>query len=262
MAKPIIQQFLEIVNQHDFNGMKNLVHDSFCLVDVHGYKIEGIENNQIIWNQFLTKFPGFKIEIEEWIGQDNTIIIIGFASNEGSQFWKIPICCKLNIMDEKIMGCQIFADTNLPTIAMDNKLSANCNRVNSIGGIFFKSENPEVLKEWYKKHLGFVIDNYGTSFEWRKATDRNRLGYTAWSPMKEDTTYFAPSDKQFMINYRVQNLEQLIEELIKEGVIICDAIEHYEYGKFVHILDVENNKIELWEPNDVEYEKILAVKMN
>lgn len=130
-------------------------------------------------------------------------------------------------------------------------------RVTSIGGIFFKSENPQKLKEWYARHLGLGIDKYGTNFVWRQADDKNRYGYTQWSPFKASTEYFEPSRKDFMLNYRVQNLRQLIEKLRQEGVVVLDTIEEYEYGNFVHIMDPEGNKIELWEPNDEEYEKLL-----
>ncbi len=133
-------------------------------------------------------------------------------------------------------------------------------RVTSIGGIFFKTKNPDKVKEWYSKHLGIIIDKYGTSFEWRHADDKNKKGFTAWSPFANDTKYFNPSEKEFMINYRVENIEWLVEELKKEGVNVVDEIEVYEYGKFVHIMDIEGNKIELWEPNDEEYDKILEVR--
>ncbi|RYY85326.1 MAG: VOC family protein, partial [Chitinophagaceae bacterium] len=73
---------------------------------------------------------------------------------------------------------------------------------------------------------------------------------TQWSLFSETTKYFQPSDKDFMINYRVENLEGLVEQLKQEGVTIVDAIESYDYGKFVHILDAEGNKIQLWEPVD------------
>ncbi len=132
-------------------------------------------------------------------------------------------------------------------------------RVTSIGGIFFKTKNPQKVKEWYNRHLGIISDEYGTSFEWRKTDKPDEKGYTAWSPFKQDTKYFQPSEKEFMINYRVENIEKLVEILKKEGVEIVDAIETFEYGKFVHIMDCEGNKIELWEPNDNEYEKILNV---
>jgi predicted enzyme related to lactoylglutathione lyase len=133
-------------------------------------------------------------------------------------------------------------------------------RVTGIGGIFFKCENPEKLKDWYSKHLGLQTDNYGTSFEWRQADDANLKGYTAWSPFSKDTKYMEPSKKEFMINYRVANLVWLVEQLKKEGVTVVDEIEQFEYGKFVHILDPENNKIELWEANDIEYDKICEVR--
>lgn len=129
-------------------------------------------------------------------------------------------------------------------------------RVTGIGGIFFKTENPDNVKSWYQTHLGLNTDAYGSSFEWRESADPTKKGYTQWSPFKEDTTYFAPSEKAFMINYRVENLEELVEQLKTEGVTILDEMETYSYGKFIHILDPENNKIELWEPVDEEYDKI------
>ena len=99
-------------------------------------------------------------------------------------------------------------------------------------------------------HLGFDTKPYGTTFEWRGSEDSTKIGQTQWNPFPETTKYFEPSTKEFMINYRVENLEALVEELRKENVTILDQIETYDYGKFVHILDLEGNKIELWEPVD------------
>ena len=134
-------------------------------------------------------------------------------------------------------------------------------RVTSLGGIFFKCKDPDKVKEWYSKYLGFNTDQYGTTFEWRQSDDHNKKGFTVWSPFNESTKYFEPSPKEFMINYRVENIEQLVEELKNEDVTVVDEIEVYDYGKFVHILDIEGNKIELWEPNDEEFEKILGARM-
>ena len=134
-------------------------------------------------------------------------------------------------------------------------------RVTSLGGIFFKCKDPDKVKEWYSKHLGFDTDKYGTTFEWRQSDEQTKKGFTVWSPFNQDTKYFEPSSKEFMINYRVENLEQLIVELKKEGVTVLDEIEVYDYGKFVHILDLEGNKIELWEPIDEDFEKGLKVRM-
>jgi len=123
-------------------------------------------------------------------------------------------------------------------------------RVTAIGGVFFKCKDPEAQKTWYEKHLGIPNDKYGTSFEWRYSEDKERKGTTVWSPFKENTTYFGEPSQQYMINYRVENLEALVAELKKEGVTIIDEIASYEYGKFVHILDGEGNRVELWEAID------------
>lgn len=123
-------------------------------------------------------------------------------------------------------------------------------RVTGIGGIFFKCKDPQATNEWYKKCLGLNITPYGAVFEWKEKEDTTKEGLTNWSTFKEDTKYFEPSTKDFMINYRVENLEALVEELKKEGVTIVDSIETYDYGKFIHIMDPEGNKIELWEPTE------------
>jgi predicted enzyme related to lactoylglutathione lyase len=131
-------------------------------------------------------------------------------------------------------------------------------RVTGIGGIFFKSRDPEQLKAWYKTHLGIDVDSYGSSFEWRQAEDHTKKGFTQWTPFKENTKYFEPSQREFMINYRVENLEALVKILKEEGVVFTDEIESFDYGKFIHLLDVEGNKIELWEPNDMAFDKIVV----
>lgn len=123
-------------------------------------------------------------------------------------------------------------------------------KVTGIGGIFFKCKDPIKMRAWYKDHLGINSSEWGANFEWSDAEDNSKKGSTAWNPFPETTKYFEPSAKEFMINYRVENLEALVEELKKEGVTIVDQIETYDYGKFVHIVDMEGNKIELWEPID------------
>jgi predicted enzyme related to lactoylglutathione lyase len=138
----------------------------------------------------------------------------------------------------------------------NNKDSKKMKRVSSIGGIFFKCKDPKKINEWYKTHLGLNTNPYGSVFEWRQADDSTKKGFTQWSPFKESTKYFEPSTKDFMINYRVENLKLLVEELKKEGVTIVDTMETYDYGKFIHILDIEGNKLELWEANDEQYEKM------
>lgn len=118
-------------------------------------------------------------------------------------------------------------------------------RVTGIGGVFFKAENPEELAAWYEKHLG--IDFGGkvyADFQFQEI----EKGWTAFSFFEADTTYFEPSNKEFMINLRVENLDELLKVLREEGVQVFDETEDGDYGKFGWILDIEGNKIELWQP--------------
>ncbi len=131
-------------------------------------------------------------------------------------------------------------------------------RVTGIGGVFFKSKTPDSIKSWYAKHLGLAVDKWGCTFPFRADDNPNVRGYLQWSVMNKESNYFDPSKQEFMINYRVEDIEWLVRELKKEGVTILNEIESFEYGKFVHILDPDGNKIELWEPVDSfldEYEK-------
>lgn len=122
-------------------------------------------------------------------------------------------------------------------------------RVIGIGGIFFFSDNPKETKEWYAKNLGLEINAWGSvSFESRNMNNPDEIDSLQWSPFKKGDEYFSPSKKDFMINYRVQNLEGLVKKLKENGVTLLDDIASYDYGKFIHIMDAEGNKIELWEP--------------
>lgn len=129
-------------------------------------------------------------------------------------------------------------------------------KVTGIGGIFFFSDDPQEIKNWYEKNLGLEVNEWGSSFEFRNANNPEDINYLQWSPFKKGSKYLAPSKKGFMINYRVQNIEGLVEKLKDNGVTILDDIEKYDYGKFVHIMDIEGNKIELWEPIDKVFTKM------
>lgn len=129
-------------------------------------------------------------------------------------------------------------------------MNGNQPKVTGIGGIFFFSDNPNETKEWYSQNLGLEVNEWGSSFEFRNANRPEEINYLQWSPFKTGSEYFSPSKKEFMINYRVQNIEALVNALKENGVTVVDEIETYDYGKFVHIMDNEGNKIELWEPID------------
>ena len=123
-------------------------------------------------------------------------------------------------------------------------------RITGIGGIFFKAENPDQVKAWYNENLGLKVDDFGAPFEFRNANRPDETNYLNWDAFVDTTSYFNPSEKQFMINYRVQNLEGLVRKLKQNGVTIVDEMVTVEYGKFIHMMDLEGNKIELWEPVD------------
>ncbi|MBE98849.1 MAG: hydroxyacid dehydrogenase [Flavobacterium sp.] len=143
---------------------------------------------------------------------------------------------------------QVIADKIKAIYSDEPKVTEEEKKVTGIGGFFFKSENPEVLKEWYNKHLGLNTDNYGCTFWW--IDENGKKASTQWSPFAADTKYFEPSQKQYMQNFRVHNLDALLEKLQQEGVTIVGEPESYDYGKFAWITDPEGNKIELWEPID------------
>ena len=165
-------------------------------------------------------------------------------------------------MKKKLITTLVLAITFGLGFAFNSMISAkynekdNLKRVTGIGGIFFKCKSPKATREWYKTHLGLNTNPYGTVFEWRQAADSTKKGFTQWSPFNDSTKYFGSPSQKFMINYRVADLEALVKQLEKEGVTIADKIETADYGKFVHIIDLEGNKVELWEPNDIEYEKM------
>lgn len=132
------------------------------------------------------------------------------------------------------------------------KTATDSKKVTGIGGVFFKAKNPKELVAWYGEHLGLQTDQYGSTFWWKDKNGNDCS--TQWSPFKDDTTYFEPSEKQFMQNFRVENLELLMENLAAAGVTIVGEVEYYDYGKFGWILDPEGNKIELWEPIDSAFQ--------
>jgi len=126
-------------------------------------------------------------------------------------------------------------------------------RVTGLGGIFFKARDAEKLRDWYAKHLGLPVEPWGGfQFHWRQDEAPDRRGHTVWSVFKGDSSYFAPSEKPFMINYRVENLDAVLEALRSEGVAVDPKVDESEYGRFGWVMDPEGNRIELWEPPSPE----------
>jgi predicted enzyme related to lactoylglutathione lyase len=121
-------------------------------------------------------------------------------------------------------------------------------RVRGIGGVFFKSEDPEKLQAWYRDILGIQIDSFGGAFFRWSALDTSNGAGTVFAPFKADTEYFSPSQKPFMVNFVVDNLDAMLAQARQGGAVVEDKITEESYGKFGWLLDPEGNKIELWEP--------------
>ncbi len=122
-------------------------------------------------------------------------------------------------------------------------------KVTGIGGVFFKSKGDRAaLAEWYRKHLGMALEDFGGAIlKWPddKSDDQ---GLTVWHVANSDSQWFSPSDSAFMINYRVDNLDELLAQLRADSVAIVSGPESHENGKFAWIMDPDGNKIELWQP--------------
>lgn len=122
--------------------------------------------------------------------------------------------------------------------------------VTGIGGVFFKAENPEALRGWYREHLGLEAGPQGVDFLWRDQDDPTRLSRTVWSVFARDSEYFGSSEQQFMVNYRVSDLDAVMTRLRAGGIEPVKATEEYDYGRFAWIEDGEGNRVELWEPRE------------
>ena len=120
-------------------------------------------------------------------------------------------------------------------------------RVTGIGGVFFKAKDPQALREWYRKHLGIDVQDWGgAAFSWTDDAGKPAGGTTAWSVGSGHN--FAPSQAPFMINYRVADLDALLAALRSEGCKVLDKMDDSEFGKFGWVIDPEGNKVELWQP--------------
>jgi ketosteroid isomerase-like protein/catechol 2,3-dioxygenase-like lactoylglutathione lyase family enzyme len=270
--------FVTAINAHDIDRLHSLMTTDHAFVDAIGSQISGADTARAGWAKYFQWFPDYLLELTDVLESGQTIMATGTATatylghpgEAGENHWKIPVALKAILRENKIALWQVFADTKIPFDIIERNQIASGepapkkrtvqhrgSRVNSLGGIFFKCQDPEKVRAWYGRHLGLSTDAYGTSFAWKHWPEGSHKGFTAWSPFPSDTTYFAPSTKEFMLNYRVDDLERLVVQLKEEGVTILDQIETYPYGKFVHILDLENNKVELWQSDDEAYSKML-----
>ena len=142
--------------------------------------------------------------------------------------------------------CQAAEETFL---SPPPRIGAHMKRVTGIGGIFFKAKDAPSLQAWYKRHLGIDVQAWGgAAFDWTDAEGKPVAGTTAWLIDPQESDHFAPSSAPFMVNYRVEDLHALVKVLKEEGCNVLEKIDESEYGKFAWVIDLEGNKVELWQP--------------
>ena len=131
----------------------------------------------------------------------------------------------------------------IPTVSTN----IGAEQVTGIGGVFFKAKDPKSMLAWYRANLGFPARGSYADFKWREKDQPDQLGHTAWRIFPTNTTYFGQATGPLMINYRVANLDRMLDQLRKNGTT-AEKVENYDYGRFAWITDPEGNRIELWEP--------------
>lgn len=218
-------------NAKEFDGQKFANH--------HSSHLQSLRKQGII--QFGARYADKGIVFIAAMGLDNAKHIVNSDSAVINKMFTVTIN-ELNVFYE--YKTEQTASTKIKS-----------GKVTGIGGVFFKSKDAKSLNTWYYNNLGLMPNDYGSMFEWRES-DNKTIAYTQWSPFSSKTKYFQPSPKDFMINYRVDNLEELLKKLKANKVTVLDTIETYDYGKFLHILDCDSNKVELWEPIDGSFTKL------
>jgi predicted enzyme related to lactoylglutathione lyase len=148
----------------------------------------------------------------------------------------------------------VAAATTKPDAGASSNTSANAKelpleQVTGIGGVFFKAKDPKAMIAWYRNNLGIQSKGGYTDFTWREKDHPEVMGHTAWRIFPTNATYFGESSSPLMINYRVANLDRILEQLRRNGVKI-EKVQDYDYGRWAWITDPEGNRIELWEPRE------------
>ncbi len=240
----------KMVNHNFINNFKKpfyLINTARGSAVVTDDLVEGLKNKQVL-GACLDVLEYEKLSFENLFENDNLPEAFSYLIHNENVLLTPHIAGWT--VESKIKLAQTIVD-KVDLLFFSNKKenkNVEFKRVTGIGGIFFKTSNPNKLKDWYKSHLGFNVDDWGSTFWWK--TKNGKPASTQWSPFENETTYFSPSTKDYMFNYRVDNLVELLKKLKEEKVTIVGEIEEFEYGKFGWILDPEGNKIELWEPID------------
>lgn len=255
MAEKVIRDLIEVINTHHINAIGSLLSDEHVYIDAAMNSSFNRADTIANWQKLFADFPDYSIEVEQLFNDGaNTWVIFGSAEGtyknivQDDARWVTPASWKVVVTKNKVTLWQVYADTKLQEEIIAKYSANNLDAVQGFGGVFFKSENPTELCAWYDKQLGtqFAANTYSL-FWWKD--NGLKPASTTFGVFANDSKYFAPSEKPFMLNFRVNDLEATLKRLKKEGVKVFEA-ENYDYGKFGWILDLEGNKVELWQPED------------
>ena len=260
-GKPV-DDFIAAINSHSLSKLGALMTDDHTFIDAHGNEVRGKTNMLAGWKGYFEWFPDYRIDASRTISDGDTIAVFGTASGtfrdapakRDKAHWELPASWRAIVKGKKIAVWQVYADTKIPFEIIERyTVATNDERIQGFGGVFFKAEKPKELAAWYDEHLGTEFRKQGyTQLWWREYDNPQRGASTTFGIFKSSSDYFAPSTKPFMFNFRVRDLDATRKRLKREGVTVMDKVQSYDYGKFGWIVDLEGNKIELWQPLNEE----------
>ncbi len=256
----IFKEYLAAINAHELDSINKFLSDNHIFINPQNKRSEGKESMINEWKELFEIFPDYQLSVTELHEIADGVVAIGTTLASAGEkktienSFAIPFAIKCSILDEKIVAWQMIADTKISSAVMDRVSALSDDertKVQGFGGVFFKAKDPKALAAWYDAHLGTHFENnlYQT-FKWRERSKPGVIGRTEFSLFSEKSDYYDPSKSKFMLNFRVNDLDALMDTLSKNGVEVVGKIETFEYGKFAWILDAEGNKIELWQPVD------------
>lgn len=257
----VFENFVLAINSHDANVLSNYMSDDHVFTDATGLRFEGKEKVKAEWEAYFKMFPDYQIVINSFNNKATVFLAEGTAEATyggvknalGDNHFKVQAAWKSVIENGKVKEWQVFSDTK-PAYEIINKYfqtaTSSDDKVLGIGGVFLKSNDAKALGEWYNKHLG---TNFGKEqymlFEWSERGNPNSKATTTFGMFSEKSKYFDPSTKELMMNFRVKDLHKILDRLKDEGVtLVGEPADYDDFGKFGWIMDLDGNKIELWEP--------------
>jgi predicted enzyme related to lactoylglutathione lyase len=259
-AVEIAREIILKINSGQWKELEVLMVGTVELTSLGQAKRVGVAEVLNYWQNIMTEFPDYQIQPLHLFADEDKAMVYGKSYGSAGERKTIDnsflhsFSMYLHIENEKVRSIDVLEDmTQLGEITerLFKPRGLDAIKVRGFGGVFFKSPNIKALSLWYDTHLGTRFgENPYQTFKWRERNMPGRTGRTEFSLFKADTDYFAPSESSFMLNFRVADLEALLEELTSNGVRQIGKMDTYDYGKFAWIMDPDGNKIELWQPVD------------